>query len=106
MFMSSRDAAARQIQDGDRVESHNDVGSLQIQVAVTPAVRPGQVIVHHGWENYQFQDWHHFKSVMASPLNPIELAGGYYHIRPTIQNFYPGFSDRDTRVEVVKVVSD
>lgn len=106
MFMSSRDAAARQIQDGDRVEAHNDVGSLQIQVAVTPAVRPGQVIVHHGWENYQFQDWRHFKSVMASPLNPIELAGGYYHIRPTIQNFYPGFSDRDSRVEVVKVVSD
>jgi DMSO reductase family type II enzyme molybdopterin subunit len=106
MFMSSRDAAAREIQDGDRVKVHNDVGSLQIQVAVTSAVRPGQVIVHHGWENYQFQDWRHFKSVMASPLNPIELAGGYYHLRPTIQNFYPGFSDRDSRVEVVKLVGN
>jgi DMSO reductase family type II enzyme molybdopterin subunit len=103
MFMSRNDAAARGIEDGDSVKAYNDVGSLRIQVAVTPAVRPGQVIVHHGWENHQFEDWRHFKSVMASPLNPIELAGGYYHIRPTIQNFYPGFSDRDSRVEVEKV---
>ena len=42
-------------------------------------------------------------TVMASPLNPVELAGDYFHIRPVTMANYPGFSDRGTRVEVRKV---
>ena len=70
---------------------------------VSPAVRPGQAIVYHSWENFQFPGWRHFKSVMASPMNPIELVGGYFHIRPITMNCYPGFSDRGTRVEALPV---
>ncbi|MBI4492156.1 MAG: molybdopterin-dependent oxidoreductase, partial [Chloroflexi bacterium] len=103
MFVSARDAAARGIQDGEYVEAFNDVGSFRVQAMVSPAVRPGQVIIYHGWENYQFEGWRHFKSVMASPMNPIELAGGYGHIRPDPVSFSAGLSDRDTRVEVRKV---
>jgi len=103
MFVSRQDAAARGIRDGDLVEVTNDVGSFCIQVAVSPAVRPGQVIIYHAWENYQFSGWEHFKNVMASPLNPVELAGDYFHIRPITMANYPGFSDRDTRVEIRKV---
>jgi len=103
MFVSRQDAVARGISDGDVVEVTNEVGSFCIQVAVSPAVRPGQVIIYHAWENYQFSGWEHFKNVMASPLNPVELAGDYFHIRPITMANYPGFSDRDTRVEVRKV---
>jgi len=100
MFMSAKDALSRGIRDGDTVEVSNDVASFQVQVAVSPAVRPGQVIIYHAWENYQFEGWRHFKSVMASPMNPVELAGDYFQIRPITMSNYPGFSDRGTRVEV------
>ncbi len=100
MFMSAKDALSREIRDGDTVEVSNDVASFRVQAAVSPAVRPGQVIIYHAWENYQFDGWRHFKSVMASPMNPVELAGDYFQIRPITMSNYPGFSDRGTRVEV------
>jgi DMSO reductase family type II enzyme molybdopterin subunit len=100
MFISAKDALSREIRDGDTVEVSNDVASFQVQAAVSPAVRPGQVIIYHAWENYQFDGWRHFKSVMASPMNPVELAGDYFQIRPITMSNYPGFSDRGTRVEV------
>ncbi|MEK7378188.1 MAG: molybdopterin-dependent oxidoreductase [Candidatus Binatota bacterium] len=100
MFMSAKDALSRGIRDGDTVEVSNDVASFQVQAAVSPGVRPGQVIIYHAWENYQFEGWRHFKSVMASPMNPVELAGDYFQIRPITMSNYPGFSDRGTRVEV------
>ncbi|MFQ6030753.1 MAG: molybdopterin dinucleotide binding domain-containing protein, partial [Dehalococcoidia bacterium] len=103
MFMSASDASTRGVGDGDRVEVSNDVASFQIHSVVSPAVRPGQVIIYHAWENYQFDGWRHFKSVMASPMNPIELAGDYFQIRPVTMSNYPGFSDRGTRVEVRRV---
>ena len=103
MFMSAKDALSRGIRDGDTVEVSNDVASFRVQAAVSPAVRPGQVIIYHAWENYQFEGWRHFKSVMASPMNPVELAGDYFQIRPITMSNYPGFSDRGTRVEVTRV---
>jgi len=103
MFMSAADARARGIRDGDHVEARNDVASFRIAVAVSPAVRPGQVIIYHAWENFQFEGWNHFKNAMPSPLNPVELAGNYFHIRAGTLANYPGFSDRETMVEVSKV---
>jgi len=100
MWISKKDAAERGIEDGDTVEAYNDVSSFRVQVAVTPAVRPGQVIMYHGWVNYQFPGFKHFKGVMASPLNPVECAGGDYHLRPMSTTMSPGHSDRDTRLEI------
>jgi anaerobic selenocysteine-containing dehydrogenase len=105
MFMSAKDAAARAIRDGELVEVANDVASFRVHAAVSPGVRPGQVIIYHAWENYQFEGWQHFKSVMASPMNPIELAGDYFQIRPVTMSNYPGFSDRGTRVEVRRIAA-
>jgi DMSO reductase family type II enzyme molybdopterin subunit len=102
VFMSAEDARAKGISDGDFVEVYNDVGNFRIQAVVSPAVRPGQVIIYHAWENYQFDNWRHFKSATPSPLNPIELVGGYGHIRPDPVAFSPGPSDRGTRVEIRK----
>ncbi|MBI4529362.1 MAG: molybdopterin-dependent oxidoreductase [Deltaproteobacteria bacterium] len=102
IYLSANDARAREVRDGDFVEVHNDVGDFAARAVVSPGVRDGQVIIYHGWENYQFDQWHHFKSVMASPMNPIELVGGYGHIRPDPVICSPGMSDRDTRVEIRK----
>jgi len=103
MSMSLADARQRGISDGDMVEVSNDLGSFQVQVQVATGVAPGQVIVYHSWENYQFPGKHHFKIVQASPMNPVELAGGYFHLRSNTQQCHPGFNDRDTRVDVRKV---
>ncbi|MDZ4342798.1 MAG: molybdopterin-dependent oxidoreductase [Candidatus Binatia bacterium] len=99
-FISMEDAKSRGIGDGEFVELYNDVASFRVQVAVSGAVRPGQVIIYHAWENYQFAGWRHFKNVMAAPPNPIEFVGGYGHLRADPVTLSPGASDRGTRVEM------
>jgi len=103
MYMNAEDAAQRGIRDGEEVLVKNDIDSFNIHVKVSPAVRPGQVIIYHAWEKFQFKHGKMFQNLMPSPINPVELAGGYFHIRPLIFQFHPGQSDRDTRVEVVKI---
>ena len=62
--------------------------------------RSGQPIVHHAWENFQLEDGRGFQNLIPSPLDPVELAGGQYHMRPMAICMQPSHSDRDTRVEV------
>lgn len=105
IYLSVADAQARGIGDGDRVEVFNDIGRFQCQVCVAPGVRPGQAIIYHGWENFQFSRHGHFKTVMASPINPVELAGGEGHLRARATVLVPGLNDRGTRVDVSLVKS-
>jgi nitrate reductase alpha subunit len=100
--ISEADAAARDISDHDLVRLHNDIGAFLVRAKVSPTVRPGQVIVYHAWENYQFQDGIGHRNVIPTPLNPVETAGGYFHIQHTPAILQPGHNDRDTRVEIVK----
>lgn len=103
MYMSVADAKARNIKDGDEVEVRNDIDSFRIIAKVSTAVKPGQVIIYHAWENYQFKEGKGFQNLIPSPLNPRELAGDYFHLRPMFFCLHPGQNDRDTKVEVVKV---
>jgi nitrate reductase alpha subunit len=100
IFLGTKDARARDVRDGDRVRVFNDLGSFEVVAKVTAGVRPGQVIVYHGWEPFQFQHGRSHQSVIPSPLNPIDLAGGYFQLDPTLLMGQPGNSDRGTRVEV------
>ncbi len=103
MFMSTADARQRGIEDGDLVRVHNDIGEFRIRAKVAASVRPGQVIVYHAWENYQFEGGMGHRNVIPTPMNPVELAGGYFHIKPAPAILQPGHNDRDTRVEVTKI---
>ena len=69
---------------------------------MSSAVRPGTVIVYHAWEDYQFTGAKGYRNVLPSPLNPVELAGGYDHLRPVPASLQPGQSDRETRIEMEK----
>ena len=102
MFMSVEDAEEREIRDGDRVRVYNDIGQFFVRTKVSPAVRPGQVIIYHAWENFQFEGGMGHRNVIPSPINPVELAGDYFHLNPAPAILQPGQSDRDTRVEVLK----
>jgi nitrate reductase alpha subunit len=103
VFMAKADAVARSIRDGDPARMWNDVGSCQLQVRISAAVRPGQVIVYHGWEPFQFENQRSHRVLFPSPMNPIQAAGGYYHLRPAAIMGDPGVSDRGTRVEVERI---
>jgi hypothetical protein len=65
-------------------------------------VRPGQVIIYHAWENHQFEGGVGFQNLIPSPLNPVELAGGQFHLRPMPLCMQPSHTDRDTRVNMEK----
>ncbi len=102
MLMSTHDASERSIENHDAVRVHNDIGEFTIRAKVSPAVRPGQVVVYHAWENYQYEGGMGHRNVIPTPMNPVELAGDYFHIKHTPALFQPGHNDRDTRVDVTK----
>ncbi len=100
LFVSPADARARGIEDGAMVRVYNDIGEFRIRAKVAPSVRLGQVILYHAWENYQFDGGIGHRNVIPTPMNPVELAGGYFHIHPAPAILQPGHNDRDTRVEI------
>jgi anaerobic selenocysteine-containing dehydrogenase len=86
--------------DGGMVRIYNDLDEFEIQAKVSNAIRPGQIIIYHAWENFQFKNGKGFQNLIPTPLNPVELSGGQFHLRPMIIAMQPGHTDRDTRVEV------
>lgn len=100
LYVSVEDARERGINDWDRVEVFNDVGRFQVRVKISPAIRPGMVMIYHAWEDYQHEGGAGHRVVMASPINPLELAGGQPYLTAMSGMRQPGMSDRDTRVEI------
>jgi anaerobic selenocysteine-containing dehydrogenase len=94
------DAEARGVEDGNAVRIWNDAGEFVVRAKVSAAVRPGSLLLYHAWEDYQFPGGRGHRNVLVSPLNPVELAGGYNHLRPVPASLQPGQSDRETRVEM------
>ena len=103
MYMNVRDAQARGIKDHELVRVYNDVGAFEIRAKVAASCAPGEVIIYHAWEPYMFKDGYSHQTLTPSPINPIELAGGYFHLRPMLFSCSPGQSDRGVRVEVNKL---
>jgi len=102
-LLSQPDALVRGIEDGDWVTVFNDVGSFNARAKVTPSMRPGQSLMFHAWEKYQFPGKGDMNSVSPSPMNPVEMAGGHPHLRAGILMGQNSMYDRDTRVEVKKL---
>ncbi|MCG3170006.1 MAG: Dimethylsulfide dehydrogenase subunit alpha [Pseudomonadales bacterium] len=103
IFINSDDALQRGIADGDLVRVFNDIDSFETRATILPGLRPGQLMQHHAWEPFQYRDGKSYAAVTASPINPLQLAGGYFHLQPLPLAATPGPSDRDTRVEIERV---
>ncbi len=104
-YVNVHDAAARGVSDHDLVSLSNDTGSFKARIKISPTVQPGQVIVYHAWEPYQFQQWHSAQEVVASPFKPTHLVGNYGHIAYRMYYLSPGYTPRGTAVEVERVAS-
>ncbi|MAE95558.1 MAG: hypothetical protein CL910_12940, partial [Deltaproteobacteria bacterium] len=103
IFINRRDAMEREIADGERVEVRNDLGRFELVAKVSATVRPGQVIVYHAWEPFQFAGHKSHQVATPTPFNPIQMAGGYYHLQQFMTVGQPGMNDRGTRVEVSRL---
>ncbi len=103
MTMNPDDALARALADHDEVRVFNDVGSFFIHVRIASTLQPGQVVIYHAWENYQFRNWMQSQVAVPSPWKPLHVAGGYGHIRYRMFFAAPSHGPRGTTVEVERV---
>jgi DMSO reductase family type II enzyme molybdopterin subunit len=103
LWMCDRDAVARGIRDGDRVRVHNDHGAFEAIAKPAPAVQPGQAIIYHAWEPYQFKGWKGQQEPVVSPWKALHLAGGYGQIHYRVIYGGPGHSPRAGTVEIERV---
>jgi DMSO reductase family type II enzyme molybdopterin subunit len=104
-FLSAADCGRRGIRDGDRVRVYNDAGSFEAAAKLTPGVQPGEVIIYHAWEPYQFKDWKGQQEPVEAPWKAIHLAGGYGHIHYRMFYGSPSHSPRGAPVEVERVAA-
>jgi anaerobic selenocysteine-containing dehydrogenase len=112
MFMNTEDAKKRGIEDGDLVRVYNDFDEFQVHVKVTSAarsaqskngMRPGQVMIYHAWEPYQFQQWKSYDAAIPGMVKWLDLVGGYGHLDYYRWNWCTQPIDRAISVEVEKV---
>lgn len=99
-FMHPKDCSKRGIEDGDYAKVFNDVGDYEVMVKVSPSAQPGEVIIYHAWEPYQFKGWKSDQQAIASPWKAIHLAGGYCHLQYHTYYAAPSFAPRGNRVQV------
>jgi DMSO reductase family type II enzyme molybdopterin subunit len=100
VFLNARDAEARGVEDGDRVKVWNDNGAFESLAKTTGAVQPGQAIIYHAWEPYQFKGWKGQQEPVVAPWKALHLAGGYGQIHYRMIYGAPGHHPRGGTVEV------
>jgi anaerobic selenocysteine-containing dehydrogenase len=109
MFMNTEDAKARGIEEGDLVSVFNDFNDFKVHVKLTASARsqkdnqrPGQVIIYHAWEPYQFEKWKSYDSAIPGMIKWLDLVGGYGHLDYYRWNWATQPIDRAVSVEVEK----
>jgi DMSO reductase family type II enzyme molybdopterin subunit len=102
VWIASADAQQRGLGDGDRIRVWNDMGGFEAVAKVAAAVQPGQVIIYHAWEPYQFKGWKGQQEPVPAPWKALHLAGGYgqIHYRPIY--LAPGHTPRAQAVEITR----
>jgi DMSO reductase family type II enzyme molybdopterin subunit len=103
LYMSQRDALARDVKDHDLVWVHNDVGGFKVHAKPTPALQPGQAVIYHAWEPYQFENWASNQTVVAGAFKPLHMLGGYGHLDFRPIHGQPSHTPRAQKVEIEKV---
>ncbi len=102
MWMSVEDARTRGIRDQDLALVHNDHGAFRVRVRIASAVAPGEAIIYHAWEPFQFPGWRGNMEVVASPYKPVHLVGDYGHLRYRVFASGPMHIPRGVPVEITR----
>ena len=105
VFINDGDARALGIANGEPVRLVSDVGAMLIQAKLTPACRPGQVIVYNGFEPFMHEGWRGQADLEPGQMKWLGLAAGYGHLKYRIFSWQPVPTDRAVRVDVERVAS-
>ena len=102
MFMNNTDAAAKGLENGVEARVFNDAGSMLISVKISPAVRPGQVIIYNGFEPYMHRGWNSQADIEPGIVKWLGMAAGYGHLQYRPLAWQPIPADRAVNVDVEK----
>jgi dimethylsulfide dehydrogenase subunit alpha/complex iron-sulfur molybdoenzyme family reductase subunit alpha len=100
--MSPKAMAAKGIKDGDMVRIFNSAGEFFAVVRPMRGLPDNMLFTEHGWEQYQYKNMTHYNNVSSELINPLELVGGYGHIKYTSGAFNPNRIFYETTVDVEK----
>jgi DMSO reductase family type II enzyme molybdopterin subunit len=100
IYVSPEDAEARGLKDHDLAWVKNDVGRFKVRVKLAASVQPGQVVMYHAWEPYQFDRWIGQQAVNASPWKPLHLVGDYGQLHYRFALAQPSHISRAMTVEL------
>jgi DMSO reductase family type II enzyme molybdopterin subunit len=103
VYLNPADCRRKGIGENDRVRVYNDLGEFEARAKITGSIQPGQVHIHHAWEPYQFRGGVSHQEISPSPLKVTQLVGDYGHLHWAHSHYEPNQTDRDTRVDVVRL---
>lgn len=81
VYLNPELARERGIKDGDHVRVFNDTGEFFAQAKFYPSLPKTSVMMEHGWEPHQYIQRKPMNNAMATFLQPLELVGGWGHLR-------------------------
>jgi DMSO reductase family type II enzyme molybdopterin subunit len=102
VFINDREAAELGIENGEQVKLVNDVGAVLIAAKLTPACRPGQVILYNGFEPYMHENWYSQADLEPGHVKHLGLVGNYGHLKYRLFSWQPIPADRAVRVDIEK----
>ncbi|MGI9479705.1 MAG: molybdopterin-dependent oxidoreductase, partial [Hyphomicrobiaceae bacterium] len=80
IYISPKLAAKKKITDGSKVRVFNGIGEFFAQAKFYPSLPETSIMMEHGWEPHQYDQWKPMNNAMASLIQPLELAGGWGHL--------------------------
>lgn len=99
ILVCPHDANSKGVADGDLLRVFNDAGEFHVKAKLSPSLQPGQLLIYHAWEDYQFKKGS-MRNVTPSPINPVELVGNSgTHLDPRFAVGQASTFDRDARVD-------
>lgn len=100
--MNPKAMAAKGIKDGDMVRIFNSSGEFFAVAKPMNGLPMNMLFTEHGWEQYQYKNMTHYNMVSAELINPLEMVGGYGHIKFVSGAFNPNRIFHETTVDVEK----
>ena len=80
IYISPKLAATKGITDGSKVRIFNGIGEFFAQAKFYPSLPETAIMMEHGWEPHQYEQWKPMNNTMATLIQPLELAGDWGHL--------------------------
>ena len=100
--LNPRAMASKGIKNGDSVRIFNSSGEFYAVAKAWPALPENMLFSEHGWEQYEYKKMTHYNFVSSELINPLELVGGYGHIKYVAGGYNPNRIFNETTVDVEK----